>query len=102
MSDRSVVRRIAFMERVRLRFRLWFGRQTRRLRAAWALPAGPRPYLEDLLDCKDPLPAVDAPRVSVHPATAHEHGLIRQPAGPVIPALPAQIRRRNVPLRVIS
>src|SRR2546426_3117484 len=102
MSDRSVVRRIAFMERVRLRFRLWFGRQRRRLRDAWALPAGPRPYLEDLLDCKDPLPAVDAPRVSVHPAKAHEHGLIRQRGGPVIPALECRILHRNDRLRIIT
>ncbi len=40
------------------------------MRDAWALTAGPRPYLEDLLNCKDPLPTVDASFMSAHAAEA--------------------------------
>ena len=84
------------------RHRLWFLRQRRRLRDAWALTAGPRPHLEDLLNFKQPLPTVDASRVSVHPAKTHEHGLVRQRGGPVIPALECRILHRDDRLRIIT
>src|SRR6266566_2574724 len=102
MSERSVVRRIAFMERVRLPFRLWLGRQRRRLRDAWALTAGPRPYLEDLLNCKDPLPTVDASFMSAHAAEAHEHRLVRQRGGPVVPRLECRVLDRDDGRRIIT
>src|SRR3989442_4491736 len=84
------------------RHRLWLLRQTRRLHDSWALTAGSRPPLEDLLNFKQPLPTVDASRVSVHPAKTHEHGLVRQRGGPVIPALECRILHRDDRLRIIT
>ncbi len=72
------------------------------MRHAWALPAGPRPHLEDLLNCKEALPTVDASRVPVHAAKAHKHGLVLQRGGPVIPALERRVLHRDDRLRIIT
>ncbi len=90
------------MERVRLRLRLRFRHQRRRLRDPWALPAGPRPHLEDLLNCKDPLPTVDASLVPVHTAKADEDGLVRQRGSPVVSGLECRILHRDDDLWVIT